>query len=74
MPRLIAPDFTDTQAIPGRPATPPYPVPAAVALALNDALGLGLLTNEVWSSWPAARDGRPLSRIWEGILKSGGLS
>ncbi|AFD27730.1 hypothetical protein DGo_PB0461 (plasmid) [Deinococcus gobiensis I-0] len=56
----------------GLTTTAPYPVSKALAAALGEAMGLGLLEGPVWLSWPAARDGRPLIRIWEGIALSGG--
>ena len=46
----------------------PYDVPPGVARGLNEALGLGLLPGPLMSNWPASKDGRPLSRIWEGIV------
>jgi len=45
-----------------------YDIPAAVARGLDKAMGLGLITGTLMSSWPASRDGKPLSRIWEGIV------
>lgn len=52
----------------------PYPVSKELAAALGEAASLGLLDGPAWISWPAARDGRPLIRIWEGIALSGGLA
>lgn len=51
----------------------PYPVSRALARALGEAMQLGLLSGPVWSEWPAAGDGRPLVRIWDGIALSGGI-
>ncbi|GAA5503021.1 hypothetical protein Dxin01_02770 [Deinococcus xinjiangensis] len=42
----------------------PYPISATVATDLGAAMGAGLLTGPVLSSWPASREGLPLSRIW----------
>lgn len=55
-------------------AAVPYPVSKALAGALGEAMRLGLLDGPAWLSWPAARDGRPLIRIWDGIALSGGLT
>jgi len=45
-----------------------YDLPAAVARGLDKAMGLGLITGPLMSTWPASRDGKPLSRIWEGVV------
>ncbi|GGR76158.1 hypothetical protein GCM10008959_41280 [Deinococcus seoulensis] len=50
----------------------PYPVPRDVAAGLSEAMKAGLLHGPVWTSWPAARDGRPLIQLWEGIALAGG--
>lgn len=52
----------------------PYPVSQKLAAALGEAMQLGLLDGPAWLSWPAAKDGRPLIRIWEGVALSGGLA
>lgn len=58
----------------GSPVTAvPYPVSKALAAALGEAARLGLLDGLTWTEWPAARDGRPLIRIWDGIALSGGI-
>ncbi|GAA4002407.1 hypothetical protein GCM10022631_11390 [Deinococcus rubellus] len=45
-----------------------YEIPASVARGLDKAMSLSLITGPLMSSWPASRDGKPLSRIWEGIV------
>ncbi|WP_161881946.1 hypothetical protein [Deinococcus alpinitundrae] len=45
-----------------------YDLPATVARGLDKAMSLGLITGPLMSSWPASRDGKPLSRIWEGVV------
>ena len=68
----ILPDFAD-RTLPATPRAVPYPVPRDVAAGLGEAMRVGLLQGPVWTSWPAARDGRPLIQVWEGIALSGGL-
>ncbi|WP_157460870.1 hypothetical protein [Deinococcus arboris] len=67
----ILPDFTDRNRL-AVPAAVPYLVPAGVAAGLAEAMQLGLLSGPVWTQWAAARDGRPLLKIWEGIALAGG--
>jgi hypothetical protein len=70
----ILPSYTIREEGAPRVSGAPYPVSKALAAALGEAMGLGLLDGPVWTSWPAARDGRPLIRIWAVIALSGGLT
>ncbi|WP_232337640.1 hypothetical protein [Deinococcus arboris] len=67
----ILPNF-EGQGQVNAPRALPYPVPAGVAAGLAEAMQLGLLQGPVWTQWAAARDGRPLLKIWEGIAAVGG--
>lgn len=69
----ILPDYRKRDGGEVRKAATPYPVHADVAQGLAEAMKGGLLTGPVWTRWPAARDGRPLLHIWEGIALTGGL-
>lgn len=69
----ILPDYRHKNSGEIRKAATPYPVHADVAQGLAEAMKAGLLTGPVWTRWPAARDGRPLLHIWEGIALTGGL-
>lgn len=69
----ILPDHRLRDVVGAPVAAVPYPVSKRLAAALGEAARLGLLDGPTWTSWPAAADGRPLIRIWDGIALSGGI-